>query len=108
MTNYLIDNGDDTMSGSLTANNFILASDRREKMYIHLIPDEPYRVDFVQFERIDSPGELRYGVIAQELAALHPEMVLGNELDRYTVKYIDVIIRKLAEFEFRLNKLEGK
>jgi hypothetical protein len=51
-------------------------------------------------------GEYRTGVIAQELEEKHPEFVNTNDEGFKSVKYIDLLIAKIAELEARLEKLE--
>lgn len=54
----------------------------------------------------DNEGEYRTGVIAQELEENHPEFVNTDEEGYKSVKYIDLLIAKIAELEARLEKLE--
>jgi len=53
-----------------------------------------------------SPGEKRYGVVAQELEKTNPELVETDHEGFKSVKYIDLLIAKIAELEARLEKLE--
>ena len=46
------------------------------------------------------------GVIAQELEEKHPEFVNTDDEGFKSVKYIDLLIAKIAELEARLEKLE--
>jgi hypothetical protein len=49
-------------------------------------------------------GEYRTGVIAQELEETHPEFVNTDPEGFKSVKYIDLLIAKIAELEARLEK----
>ena len=52
-------------------------------------------------------GEYRTGVIAQELEQNHPEFVNTDDEGLKSVKYIDLLIAKIAELEARLEKIEN-
>ena len=54
----------------------------------------------------DKDDGTRYGVIAQELESVHPEFVDTDEEGYKSVKYIDLLVAKIAELEYRLEKLE--
>ena len=54
----------------------------------------------------DSDEGYRVGVIAQELEVKHPEFVETNEEGFKSVKYIDLLISKIAELEHRIKQLE--
>jgi hypothetical protein len=106
---YLINNGNDVTSGSLTATNFILSSDRRFKEKIRPIQSPLYKfraIEFVQFKIKSEPKELRYGVIAQDVEKIAPELVRTDEDGLKSVAYIDLLIAKIADLEQRVLALE--
>ena len=93
-------------NGVVRAKNFELSSDERFKDNVKDIKDNEIKVAFKSFEIKSSPGEKRYGVIAQELEKNNPELVTTDTEGFKSVKYIDLLIAKIAELEARLEKLE--
>jgi hypothetical protein len=93
-------------NGVVTAKNFQLSSDERFKNNIKDIKDIKVEAAFKSFEMESSPGEKRYGVVAQELEKTNPELVETDHEGFKSVKYIDLLIAKIAELEARLEKLE--
>jgi hypothetical protein len=93
-------------NGVVTAKNFQLSSDKRFKNNIEDIKDIKVEAAFKSFEMESSPGEKRYGVVAQELEKTNPELVETDHEGFKSVKYIDLLIAKIAELEARLEKLE--
>ena len=93
-------------AGTITAANFILSSDERKKTKIVDLPCDNIDVSWKSFEMKDNKGEYRTGVIAQELEQKHPEFVNTDDEGFKSVKYIDLLIAKIAELEARLEKLE--
>jgi len=93
-----------TLVGAVTATNFILSSDKRLKENIEKVRDNRVKVDWKTFELKTEKGEKRYGVIAQELEENHPEFIKTDNEGFKSVKYIDLLIAKIAELEARLEK----
>ncbi|MCJ8277499.1 MAG: tail fiber domain-containing protein, partial [Bdellovibrionales bacterium] len=89
---YLRGDTNDTMSGSLTATSFISTSDRRLKTNIETIPglDVILNMRGVRFDWIES-GEPEIGLIAQEVEAVMPELVVTNEEGMKAVKYSNLV-----------------
>lgn len=85
--------------GNMNAPNFVLTSDRRKKKNIEPIKVDRLPIDWKQFELKDFPNELRYGAIAQEVQKLAPELVSVNGKGELSLKYIDLLVRKIAELE---------
>lgn len=110
ITNYLFGNG--LKSGelaTLTASNFLLQSDKTLKTNIKPIIKDYSKLDLVSFNFKDNLNELRFGTIAQDLLDKgFDEFVVGNKEGEYKVKYIDLIIAKLASAELRIKQLEDK
>jgi len=107
-SNFVLDiNGNLSLEGNATATNFILSSDRRLKENIKDVDyDQHIKADWKTFNLKKDDEEKRYGVIAQELEVNHPEFVNTDEEGYKSVKYIDLLIAKIAELEARLEKLE--
>ena len=95
--------------GNVTASNFILSSDRTLKTNIQPIIKDYSRLNLVSFNFKDNLNELRFGTIAQDLLSNgYSEFVTGDKEGEYKVKYIDLIIAKLASAELRIKELEDK
>jgi hypothetical protein len=94
------------LAGTATASNFILSSDERKKTKIKDLPRNNINTNWKSFEMKNDEGEYRTGVIAQELEETHPEFVNTDPEGFKSVKYIDLLIAKIAELEARLEKLE--
>ena len=95
-----------TVVGAVTASNFILSSDERKKTKIKGLTRNNINANWKSFEMKNDEGEYRTGVIAQELEEAHPEFVNTDSAGFKSVKYIDLLIAKIAELEARLEKLE--
>ena len=93
-------------SGVVTAKNFVLSSDKRNKTKIKDLTGDNVDISWKSFEMKGDQGEYRVGVIAQELEENHPEFVNTDDRGFKSVKYIDLLIAKIAELEARLEKLE--
>jgi hypothetical protein len=93
-----------TFTGTCTATNFILSSDKALKDNIREIDTKHIDVEWKNFELKSEPGVKRSGVIAQELEKKHPEFVRTDDEGLKSVAYIDLLISKIAELEARLEK----
>ena len=93
-----------TLAGTATASNFILSSDERKKTKIKDLTRNNINTNWKSFEMKNDEGEYRTGVIAQELEETHPEFVNTDSEGFKSVKYIDLLIAKIAELEARLEK----
>ena len=90
-------------SNSLTAQNFILSSDERLKDNIE---DIQPRED-VRWRQFEMDGNLRYGVIAQEVREIYPEFVHEGEEDgMLKVSYNDILVAENAKLRERVESLE--
>ena len=102
--------GTATASSTMTATNFILSSDIRLKENIQSI--KPSSIDDIKISSFnfkdDKEKRLRYGVIAQHLEKIHPEMVYENEKGYKQVGYIDFLLAKVSSLEKRIEQLEEK
>lgn len=90
------------VSGNVKATNFILSSDASLKEDINKLNvkvDAKWKSYKFKYE-----DEIRYGVIAQELEETNPELVKTDDKGLKSVKYIDLLIAKIAELEARLEK----
>jgi hypothetical protein len=94
-----------TFTNTVTATNFILSSDERLKENIKTLEPKAISAEWKSFNAKDDDS-YRTGVIAQELEIEHPEFVETNEEGFKSVKYIDLLISKIAELEHRIKQLE--
>ena len=92
-------------TGDLSATNFNSLSDIQYKESLEKIED-PFKIlemiDPVKFRWKDN-GSISYGVIAQELEKIMPELVRSNDSGQKTVHYIP-LIAILIEAVKRLKK----
>jgi len=100
--------GNGKFAGTATASNFIIGSDKRLKTNIIPISEEETLINYKQFERKNSPGQLRYGVIAQELEVYNPQLVYTDENGMKSVAYIDLLIREIAFLKREVKLLKKK
>ena len=95
--------GATTFTSTVTATNFILSSDERLKENIKTLEPKAISAKWKSFN-VKKDNSYRTGVIAQELEVEHPEFVETNDKGFKSVKYIDLLISKIAELEARLEK----
>jgi hypothetical protein len=96
-----------TVTGTSTATNFILSSDKKLKTKIKTANKSNHiNVDWKTFELKSEPGQKRYGVIAQDLEINNPEFIRTDGDGLKSVAYIDLLVAKNIELEDRLGKLE--
>lgn len=102
----LYQTGNATLTGALTATNFILSSDRRLKTNIRNIGTKGVNIEYKQFELKSEKRQIRYGVIAQDLQKTNPELVRTDENGMLSVAYIDLLIKEIASLKERVSELE--
>ena len=98
--------GTGRFTSTVTATNFILSSDERLKENIKELQPKNIDAKWKSFNVKDSDEGYRVGVIAQELEVTNPEFVETNDEGFKSVKYIDLLISKIAELEDRIKQLE--
>ncbi len=101
--------GGGTSYATLTATNFILGSDLRLKE--NITPISISNIDSVEIKQFnlisDTEKRTRYGVIAQELELVAPEMVYTDKDGMKSVGYTDFLIAKVASQDNRIKELES-
>lgn len=102
-----IDGNVNLTGGIATGDDFALSSDRKLKKNIKEYVPEPMEVIYRQFEMKTQPGQMRYGVIAQELEKVYPELV-RNSNGTLSVSYFDLLIREIAYLKQKVAELEVK
>ena len=99
------------ITGIATATDFDSTSDERLKTNIQVVDgalDKVNRLRGVSFEWKES-GEPSYGVIAQELESVLPELVHGDDPKRVNYNgIIGVLIESIKELSARVDELENK
>lgn len=100
-----------TVSGSMVSGNFILSSDKRLKTGIQPINNVSW-IDQIHFKsflmRNDLTARMRYGVIAQEVEKVNPELVFTDETGYKSVGYVDLLIAKVARQDEIINSLSKR
>lgn len=94
-------------SGEATGGDFILDSDRRLKQNIKDYEPEFMDIAYHQFEIKTQPGQVRFGVIAQEVEDQYPELVRRNG-GNLAVSYFDLLIREIVYLKSKVAELEAK
>ena len=107
-SDYLLNNANDATSGSLTATNFILSSDIKLKTDIKPLTILPLNIEYKQFRHVSEPDQNRYGVIAQDLFTIAPELVRTADDGTLSVAYIDLLIKEVAYLKYKVNELENR
>lgn len=94
--------------GTVTATNFILSSDERLKTFKNEPLPDLSSVEIRKFNyKSDETNRDRYGISAQELQKVAPEMVYENEDGYLQVGYIDFLLAKIDSLEGRIKELEA-
>jgi hypothetical protein len=96
---------------TITAANFILNSSRKLKKDISEISglSKFDKIKIVQFKfKNDITGRLRYGVIADDIKELAPELVYRSDDNTAdTVAYIDLLVAKIARLEQQIKNIQA-
>jgi len=110
-TMYIDTAGDAVFSGTVTAQNFITASDRKWKSDIRPITKFETILSSIHGVRFvwKSTGDADVGVIAQDVAGLLPEAVVdsGGGYNVAYMKLIPVLIEAVKSLQSRVSTLEG-
>jgi len=106
-TRYLRKDQNDTTNFTITATNFIDASDRRLKQkFKKFVSSEFGEINFIQYELKSKSGIKQYGVVADEIIKIYPELVYKGYDGMLGVDYrgLSVIgMQKVQELERLLN-----
>ena len=95
-----------TVSSTMTASNFILSSDRRLKTNVETYKPNGIGFRTVSFDWINKEkGNNQIGYIAQEVEKNNPEFVITDKEGFKSVKYIDVLVAKMAEKDREIEDL---
>ena len=98
----------DNNNGNITAKNFTLGSSGDTKENIRLI-DNLDKFDSISIKQFNYKSDIhlrtRYGVIAEEVETIAPEVVYGKDTNK-TIGYIDLLLAKVARLEERIKIME--
>lgn len=111
-SSVLMKNNQNNNCGSytITAGNFIGSSDRRLKKDITALSNLEWvdKIQLVSFRmKANDYNRLRYGVIAQDVNKVAPQLVYETK-GELSVAYIDLLIAKIARLEERIKILENE
>lgn len=96
-----------SVTGTVTAGSYAVGSDIRLKENVVILEPNHIEIDWKSFNMKRYPDDYRTGVIAQELEVTHPEFVITDNNGMKAVKYIDLLIAKIAELEHKITQLSG-
>lgn len=108
----ILSTGDAVFGSTVTAANFITASDQRLKKNIHRITDYETILSSIHgvFYQWKDDGQQDVGVLAQEVAEQLPEAVIVNQNGFMGVAYhklVPVLIEAVKGLQGRVSTLEG-
>lgn len=98
-------------TGTVNSGNFILTSDKRLKNNIKNLSNLSWidEIDFKSFKiKADKNNRERYGVIAQQLLKIKPNLVYKDNKGYYSVSYIDLLIAKTARQDEKIEELTNR
>lgn len=105
--NLTFDGSNLVASGTMTATNFILSSDRRLKTNIVSYKPELLDIDYKKFVLKSDITQQRYGVIADLLQKDYPELIREDKDGMLSVAYFDLLIREIVYLKDEVNKLKN-
>jgi hypothetical protein len=105
---YVDKDGDVYSQGNMYADDFVLNSDERLKTNIKPYDPNYLDIEYKQFEFINNPEQTRFGVIAQELQKLYPELVREGVNGSLSVSYTDLLVREVSYLKSKIQELEDK
>ena len=91
-------------SGIMTAVNFQLASDERDKNILEELGGD--KIKYIRFNTKEDKRD-RYGVSAQQLKLIMPDLVEKSKNGKLVVKYIDLLISEIARISNQLNQIQN-
>jgi hypothetical protein len=93
-------------NSTATATDFIGTSDRRYKKEIKELKYTNIISDYKSF-KFKGNGQVRYGIIAQELQKYHPEFVREDDNGFLAVSYLDLHSAEIQSLKDRVEHLES-
>lgn len=96
-----------TSSGTIYATNFVASSDRRLKDQIEDITSALSKVKAIQGKKYVKGGEVEYGVIAQDIQEILPDLVKEDDNEMLGVAYLGLIPILIEAVKELSDKLEA-
>lgn len=93
--------------GNMCAADFVLTSDERLKTNVQTLSISPVDIEYKQFNLISDPSQVRYGVIAQELQKVNPELVKIGSEGFLGVSYTDLLVKEVAFLKCEVKQLKN-
>ena len=101
--------GNSIVTGTVTAADFILASDSTLKNDIEPIKPDVLNIPLIQFKfKADTTNREHYGLIAQDLLKVAPEMVYKGKDGKLRVAYIDFLIARSNSLQKKVDSLQTR
>lgn len=92
--------GEGRFTGDLRCLSLIQTSQRDQKTEIQLVGKETTSLPIKKYKyKSGDDNKLRYGVVAEDIESSYPELVETDAEGIKGVKYIDFLVRKIAELE---------
>ncbi|NHZ86282.1 MAG: hypothetical protein GWP19_10430 [Planctomycetia bacterium] len=99
--------GNLTVTGTVTAADFILSSDSTLKKDIQPIKPDVLNIPLIQFKfKADTTNREHYGLIAQKLLKVAPEMVYKGKDGKLRVAYIDFLVARSNSLQKKVDSLQ--
>lgn len=99
------------VNGSAIASSWVTSSDRRLKKEIHedfSYHNKLYEVKTYDYKyKNDETGQLQFGVMAQEMKEIYPNLVSGDEESGYGVNYTAMIPLMIRALQDQKQTIEG-
>jgi hypothetical protein len=92
--------GEGRFTGDLRCLSLIQTSERDYKKDIRLVGKENSTIPIKEYKyKTGDNDKVRYGVVAEDIESTYPELVETDAEGIKGVKYIDLLVRKIAELE---------
>jgi hypothetical protein len=92
--------GEGRFTGDLRCLSLIQTSERDHKKDIRLVGKENSTIPIKEYKyKTGDNDKVRYGVVAEDIESTYPELVETDAEGIKGVKYIDLLVRKIAELE---------
>ena len=92
--------GEGRFTGDLRCLSLIQTSQRDQKTEIELVGKETTSIPIRKYKyKSGDNDKLRYGVVAEDIESNYPELVETDAEGVKGIKYIDLLVRKIAEIE---------
>jgi hypothetical protein len=95
-------------TSTMNATDFVQTSDKRLKTEIESYVPTYMDIDYKQFRMKSDLTQLRYGVIAQDLARINPALVRSDDKGMLSVSYFDLLVCEIAYLKNKIRQLENE